>query len=77
MIHRKNILFQIFHVLIQFHSSIITTMTVCNAHVLHRAGIDGEEEGAKADEDEGENDEVPKRLDVRQYNDQGELQYVH
>ena len=77
MIHRKNMEFEIFHAIIHFHSSIITTTTVYNTRVLHRASIDGEEEGSKADEDEGENDEVAKRLDVRQYNDQGELHHVH
>ena len=77
MIQRKNMVFEIFHAIIQFHSSIITTTTVCNARVLHRASIDGEEEGSEADEDEGEDDEVAKRLDVRQYNDQGELHHFH
>ena len=77
MIHRKNMVFEIFRAIIHFHSSIITITTVYNARVLHKAGIDGEEEGGEADEDEGENDEVAKCLDVRQYNDQGELHHFH
>ena len=42
-----------------------------------RAGVDHKEDGGEADEDEGEDDEVAKRLDVWQYNHQGELQHVH
>ena len=39
--------------------------------------VDSEGYGGKADEDEGEDDEVAEGLDVWQYDDKCELEHVH
>ena len=52
-------------------------LAVVNEMATHRVRVARKESGGETDEEEGQDDEVSERLDIRQEDDEGELYDVH